>query len=59
MLPNTPQAVISFYAVLMAGGIVVQTNPLYTERELAIPNEGFWCEDYHHTRYIIPESLKG
>ena len=34
MLPNTPQAVISFYAVLMAGGIVVQTNPLYTEREL-------------------------
>lgn len=34
MLPNTPQAVISFYAILMAGGIVVQTNPLYTEREL-------------------------
>lgn len=34
MLPNTPQAVISFYAILMAGAIVVQTNPLYTEREL-------------------------
>ncbi|MBP3039745.1 AMP-binding protein [Bacillaceae bacterium Marseille-Q3522] len=34
MLPNTPQAVISFYAVLHAGGIVVQTNPLYVEREL-------------------------
>ena len=34
MLPNVPQAVISFYGVLMAGGIVVQTNPLYTEREL-------------------------
>ncbi|MDQ0197058.1 long-chain-fatty-acid--CoA ligase [Neobacillus ginsengisoli] len=34
MLPNTPQAVVSYYAVLMAGGIVVQTNPLYTEREL-------------------------
>ncbi|PBB06742.1 MULTISPECIES: long-chain-fatty-acid--CoA ligase [Salimicrobium] len=34
MLPNTPQSVISYYAVLMAGGIVVQTNPLYTEREL-------------------------
>lgn len=34
MLPNTPQAVISFYGILMAGGIVVQTNPLYTEREL-------------------------
>ena len=34
MLPNCPQAVISFYAVLLAGGVVVQTNPLYTEREL-------------------------
>ena len=35
MLPNTPQSVISFYGVMMAGGIVVQTNPMYTERELA------------------------
>ncbi|MDR4948800.1 AMP-binding protein [Neobacillus cucumis] len=34
MLPNTPQAVISYFGILMAGGIVVQTNPLYTEREL-------------------------
>ncbi|ANU25686.1 AMP-binding protein [Planococcus versutus] len=35
MLPNCPQAVISFYGVLYAGGIVVMTNPLYTEREVA------------------------
>ncbi|MEH7332658.1 AMP-binding protein [Neobacillus drentensis] len=34
MLPNTPQAVICYFGILMAGGIVVQTNPLYTEREL-------------------------
>ncbi|MFH0346956.1 long-chain-fatty-acid--CoA ligase LcfA [Bacillus vallismortis] len=34
MLPNCPQSVISYYGVLFAGGIVVQTNPLYTEREL-------------------------
>ena len=34
MLPNCPQSVISYYGVLMAGGIVVQTNPLYMEREL-------------------------
>ncbi|MFA1820619.1 long-chain-fatty-acid--CoA ligase [Virgibacillus oceani] len=34
MLPNCPQGVISYYAALMAGGVVVQTNPLYTEREL-------------------------
>lgn len=34
MLPNCPQAVISYYGVLLAGAIVVQTNPLYVEREL-------------------------
>ncbi|MEK6268534.1 MAG: AMP-binding protein [Planococcus sp. (in: firmicutes)] len=34
MLPNCPQAVISFYGILYAGGIVVMTNPLYTEREI-------------------------
>ncbi|SFE69152.1 AMP-binding protein [Alteribacillus iranensis] len=34
MLPNSPQAVISYYAALMTGAIVVQTNPLYVEREL-------------------------
>ncbi|MGJ7912353.1 AMP-binding protein [Neobacillus sp. LXY-1] len=34
MLPNTPQGVISYFGILIAGGIVVQTNPLYTEREL-------------------------
>ncbi len=34
MLPNSPQAVISYYGALMIGAIVVQNNPLYTEREL-------------------------
>lgn len=34
MLPNCPQAVIGYYATLMAGAVVVQTNPLYKEREL-------------------------
>ncbi|WP_048600526.1 long-chain-fatty-acid--CoA ligase [Rubeoparvulum massiliense] len=34
MLPNSPQAVIAYYATLLIGGVVVQTNPLYTEREL-------------------------
>src|SRR5207247_372368 len=35
VLPNTPHFVVAFFAVLRAGGIVVQTNPLYTPRELA------------------------
>lgn len=34
MLPNSPQAVIAYYGVLFVGGIVVQTNPMYTEREV-------------------------
>lgn len=33
-LPNTPYFVICYYAVLKAGGIVVNYNPLYVEREL-------------------------
>lgn len=34
MLANTPQSVISYYGALFAGAIVVQTNPLYVEREI-------------------------
>ncbi len=34
MLPNLPQTVVSFWAVLKAGGVVVLTNPLYMEKEL-------------------------
>lgn len=34
MLPNTPHYIIAHYAVASLGGIVVQTNPLYTHREL-------------------------
>ena len=33
-LPNTPHSVIAYYAVLKIGGIVVNYNPLYVEREL-------------------------
>lgn len=34
MLPNCPQAIICYYGILQIGAVVVQTNPLYTEREL-------------------------
>ncbi|MBP2300061.1 long-chain-fatty-acid--CoA ligase [Azospirillum picis] len=33
-LPNTPYYVICFFAILKAGGTVVNFNPLYAEREL-------------------------
>jgi len=34
MLPNSPQFVIAFYGTLLAGGVCVNVNPLYTPREL-------------------------
>ncbi|WP_199615430.1 long-chain-fatty-acid--CoA ligase [Paenibacillus alkalitolerans] len=34
MLPNCPPAVIAYFGTLLAGAIVVQTNPLYKENEL-------------------------
>jgi long-chain acyl-CoA synthetase len=33
-LPNTPYAVICYFAILKAGGTVVNFNPLYVEREI-------------------------
>jgi long-chain acyl-CoA synthetase len=33
-LPNTPYYVICYFAILRIGGVVVNFNPLYTEREL-------------------------
>ena len=34
ILPNCPQSIISYYALLKLGAIIVQTNPMYVEREL-------------------------
>ncbi len=33
-MPNIPQFVITYYGIMKAGGIVIATNPLYSEREL-------------------------
>ena len=33
-LPNSPYYVIAHYAILLAGAVVVNFNPLYTEREI-------------------------
>jgi long-chain acyl-CoA synthetase len=35
-LPNCPQYVIAYYAILSLGGIVVNLNPLYTHDELKL-----------------------
>ncbi len=34
MLPNCPQTVIAYYGALRIGAVVVNTNPLYVEREM-------------------------
>jgi long-chain acyl-CoA synthetase len=34
VLPNCPQHIVAFYAVLRLGAIIVEHNPLYTPREL-------------------------
>ncbi|GHD44315.1 long-chain fatty acid--CoA ligase [Mycetocola manganoxydans] len=34
VLPNCPQHVVAFYAVLRLGAVIVEHNPLYTAREL-------------------------
>lgn len=33
-MSNTPQFIITYFGALKAGGIVIATNPLYSEREL-------------------------
>lgn len=33
-MPNTPQFVIAYFAILKVGGVVVATNPLYSDREI-------------------------
>lgn len=47
ILPNCPQHVVAFYAVLRIGAIVVEHNPLYTARELRHQFED------HHARVAI------
>ncbi len=34
MLPNCPQYIVAYYAILKVGGVVVNVNPMYVEREL-------------------------
>jgi long-chain acyl-CoA synthetase len=37
LMPNIPQFVMAYYAILKAGGVVVAMNPTYTPRELEKP----------------------
>ncbi|OLN30939.1 long-chain-fatty-acid--CoA ligase [Desulfosporosinus metallidurans] len=52
MGPNCPQWEISFYALLKLGAIVVQTNPMYIEREIA-----YQMNDSGATTIIVLEMM--
>lgn len=52
MMNNCPDLIFSYYGILMAGGIVVQNNPMYKERELA-----YQIKDSESEIIIIEEKL--
>lgn len=54
-MPNVPQFVISYFGILKAGGIVIATNPLYSERELMHQLEDCGAETvFVMSRYYQP-----
>lgn len=48
VLPNCPQHVVAFYAVLRLGATVVEHNPLYTEEEMS-----FQLHDHRPTAVVV------
>ncbi|ALC81905.1 AMP-binding protein [Bacillus gobiensis] len=58
MLPNCPQAVISYYGILFSGGIVVPTNPLFTERELEYQLKDSECTAIISLDLLYPRIIK-
>ena len=51
-LPNCPQYLIAYYAVLSLGAIVVNMNPLYTADELKLIAETTGYDDPDHLRHV-------
>ena len=54
MLPNCPQYIVAYYAVLKLGGIVVNVNPMYVEREIAFQLNDAGAEGILALREILP-----
>jgi long-chain acyl-CoA synthetase len=58
MLPNCPQAVIAYYGGLLAGATIVQTNPLYTDRELHVQLEDSGATTLVTLDLLLPRANK-
>ena len=56
-LPNLPQTVIAFYAVLAAGATAVMTNPLYVEREIEHQWNDAGCSVAVTTDYLFAHRI--
>jgi long-chain acyl-CoA synthetase len=63
MLPNCPQYVVSFFAIVRLGAIVTQINPLYVEREIGyILNDSgaetivAYTEVYERVKAVAPDT---
>ncbi len=63
-LPNTPHYIATYYGILKTGAIVVQSNPLYTEREIRYVAEnseakvGFFIDfSYPRIRRLLDEKV--
>ncbi len=57
-LPNLPQSVIAYYAILSLGGRVVMTNPLYVEREIEHQWNDAACETVIVTDYLFEQRIR-
>jgi long-chain acyl-CoA synthetase len=57
LLPNLPQTVIAFHAVLATGATVVMTNPLYVEREIEYQWRDAGCSVAVVTDYLWARRL--
>ncbi len=56
MLPNCPQAVISYYAILRIGAVAVMTNPMYVEREMAYQFENAGVKTLIVLDHLFPKA---
>ncbi|MEN2981559.1 MAG: long-chain fatty acid--CoA ligase [Thermus sp.] len=58
MLPNSPQFVIAFFGTLLAGGVGVNVNPLYTPRELRHQLKDAGAETLVILDHLLPRFLE-
>lgn len=63
MLPNCPQYVVSFFAIVRLGAVVTQLNPMYVEREIEhiLTDSGaetivVYADMYPRVKNVLPAS---